>query len=133
MNKFLLVFLSVFIVSGCATKRYTLAVPLSDAESELLDCNGLALEMIRADQVELQINETGKADFRTAIGVLGDFGIGNQMAKDEAREALAIRRTAIRSAQLKKGCIGLEQIQKDITSGEEAVLDEEESMPDEQP
>lgn len=92
-------------VSACATKRYPIATPLAPAESALLTCKDLALELVRADQVEKQIDETGSMDARSVAGFLGDFGIGNSMAKSEARKALNDRRATLRDAQLQKGCV----------------------------
>ena len=91
-------------VTGCATKRYPIATPMSNSEASLLNCDNLNLELIRADQIDQQIEETGNFDGKTVIGFLGDFGIGNGMAKDEARAALAERRRTIRDAQTAKGC-----------------------------
>ena len=93
------------LASACATKRYPIATPLAPAEVSLLSCKDIALELVRADQVELQIDETGKMDGKTALGFLGDFGVGNGMAKAEARKALNIRRAALHDAQLQKGCM----------------------------
>lgn len=92
-------------LTGCATKRYPIATPLAPAEAALLTCKDIALELVRADQVEKQINDTGSMDIRSIAGFLGDFGIGNGMAKSEARKALATRRAALRDTELQKGCM----------------------------
>lgn len=60
---------------------------------------------MRADQVGKQIDETGKMDYRTVAGFLGDLGIGNGMAKEEARKALNTRRLALTVVQQQKGCV----------------------------
>ena len=93
------------LVCACATKRYPIAMPVAPEEIALMSCNDIALEIVRADLVEKQINETGTMDGRTVAGFLGDFGIGNGMAKDEARKALASRREGLHAAQIQKGCI----------------------------
>jgi len=93
------------LMCACATKRYPIALPVAQEEVALMSCNDIALELVRADLVEKQINETGTMDGRTVAGFLGDFGIGNGMAKDEARKALASRREGLHDAQLKKGCV----------------------------
>lgn len=100
-----LMIIIVLVTTACATKRYPIATPMSSGEAQVLNCENLNLELIRADQIEKQIDETGQFDGRTVIGFLGDFGIGNGMAKDEARAALAERRRNIRDAQVSKGCI----------------------------
>jgi len=90
---------------ACATKRYPIATPLAQEEVALMTCKDISLELIRADQIEKQINETGSMDGRSVAGFLGDFGIGNGMAKDEARKALASRRAGLLDAYVKKNCI----------------------------
>jgi hypothetical protein len=102
----LLIAIIIFSTTACATKRYPIATPMSSAEASMMTCKDLQLELLRADQVEKKINETGEFDSKTVIGFLGDFGIGNGMAKSEARNALADRRRTIHEAQLSKGCVG---------------------------
>ena len=70
-----------------------------------MSCKDLALELVKCDQVEKQINETGSMDIRSVMGFLGDFGIGNGMAKSDARKALFIRRADLHDAQVQKGCM----------------------------
>ena len=96
---------AAFICAGCATKRYPIATPLSRAEATLMDCKALELEMIRAEQVQQQITETGRWDGKSLLGVLGDFGIGNSMARTEAQDALNTRMSAIRRAQAQQNCL----------------------------
>lgn len=93
------------LLTGCATKRYAIATPLAATEASLLSCRDVTLELARADQIEKQIDETGKMDYRTVAGFLGDLGIGNGMAKEEARKALNARRTGLRDLQVQKGCV----------------------------
>ena len=96
--------LTSVLSTGCATKRYPIATELSSAETQLMDCNDLKLEVIRVEQTQLQIADTASTDWRSAAGFLGDFGIGNAMAKSEADKALANRLLTIRDAQVTKGC-----------------------------
>ena len=93
------------LLTGCATKRYAIATPVAPTEATLLNCRDITLELARADQIEKQIDETGKMDYRTVAGFLGDLGIGNGMAKEEARKALNQRRTGLRDLQVKKSCV----------------------------
>ena len=97
--------LAIAVTSGCATKRYPIATPLSEAEIELMDCDALQLELIRSEQVRAQINETAETDWRSVAGFLGDYGIGNTMAKNEAESALTDRVSSIRAAQARKDCL----------------------------
>ena len=91
-------------VSGCATKRYPIATEFSAAEARLMNCDQLALELVRSEQVRLQITETATTDWRSVAGFLGDYGIGNAMAKSEAEASLERRIAGIRNAQAEKNC-----------------------------
>ncbi len=91
-------------VSACATKRYPIATTFTPAEAAAMDCDDLRLELIRAEQVQAQIADTANVDWRSAAGFLGDFGIGNAMARSDADKAITQRITAIRQAQADKRC-----------------------------
>ncbi|OLF74009.1 hypothetical protein AWH62_07630 [Maricaulis sp. W15] len=109
MKKYLIAGVAVAMavsISACATKRYPIATPLSAAEIELMDCNDLQLEIVRTEQVQHQITETAETDWRSVAGFLGDYGIGNAMAKSEAETALSERLQSIRAAQARHGCMG---------------------------
>lgn len=114
----------VGLTSACATKRYPIATPFSPAEAALMDCDSLALELVRSEQVQLQIAQTGETDWRSVAGFLGDYGIGNAMARSEAERALAERVSAIRGAQAARGCLssrggsgGISQFIEDMFDG----------------
>jgi len=92
--------------AGCATKRYPIAVPLSAVESELMTCRELALEIDRIDSTRTQIANTAETDWRSVAGFLGDYGIGNAMAKSEAERALTERYRQVRRAQEARSCNG---------------------------
>lgn len=64
-----------------------------------MDCNDLRLELIRANQVQTQIAETADFDWRSVAGFLGDYGIGNAMAKSDADKAIRARIQGIQEAQ----------------------------------
>jgi hypothetical protein len=97
------------LVTGCATKRYPIATPLSGSEVSAMNCRELQLEIIRAKQVQTQISNTAQMDWRSVAGFLGDYGIGNAMAKQEAEKAIRDRVSSIRSAQTSKNCDGVVQ------------------------
>ena len=105
----LMIFLVTMSITACATKRYPIATPLSPTEAKLMTCHDLELELLRADQVELKINETGEFDGKTVLGFFGDLGIGNGMAKEEARTAVSERKITIHEAQVEKGCLRSDQ------------------------
>ena len=55
---FLLILCGAF--SGCASNRYPVASPLSQEEAELLDCDDIEVEMIRAEQTLREICEAAE-------------------------------------------------------------------------
>ncbi len=71
-----------------------------------MDCGDIRLEMIRAEQVQAQIADTANPDWRSAAGFLGDFGIGNAMARSDADKAITGRISGLRQAQAAKNCSG---------------------------
>lgn len=95
---------AVVAVSGCATKRYPIATQLTAAEVEAMDCDDIQLELVRAQQIHSQIVDTANVDWRSAAGFLGDFGIGNAMARSEADAAVIQRINGLRNARDAKGC-----------------------------
>ncbi len=90
--------------AGCATKRYPIATQMGAAERAAMTCRELDLELIRAEEVRLQITSTAKTDWRSVAGFLGDYGIGNAMAKNDAEKAINTRVTAIHAAKVEKSC-----------------------------
>lgn len=94
------------LIAGCATKRYPIAAPLSPTETSLMNCRELALEADRIESTRTQITDTAQTDWRSIAGFLGDYGIGNAMARSEAEAALQTRSQTIRSAQTTRGCMG---------------------------
>ena len=91
-------------LSACATKRYPIATNLGPAEQAAMSCRELELELIRADEVRKQISSTAEMDWRSVAGFLGDYGIGNAMAKNDAEKAVNNRVSSIRAAQASKNC-----------------------------
>lgn len=91
-------------ITGCATKRYPIATSLGAAEASTMTCREIDLELIRADEVRKQITDTAKVDWRSVAGFLGDYGIGNAMAKNDAEKAINNRVTALQAAKVQKNC-----------------------------
>lgn len=107
-KKILFVSFMMLVLAGCATKRYPIATPLSEAGAELMTCRELQIELIDTQQIRQQITETREFDWRSVASFMGDLGIGNNMAKSEADTALEGRVTTIRDAQLRNECFGSE-------------------------
>ena len=75
-----------FLLAGCATKQYPQSPELSADEKNILSCEDVRKEVVKQESVISEINRTGNFDGRTVLGFMGDFGIGNGMAKSKAYE-----------------------------------------------
>lgn len=104
MKTIIVLAVAAIALSGCATKRYPIATPLGMSEASMLTCHDIDLELIRAEEARRQISDTAKTDWRSAAGFLGDFGIGNAMAKSDAERAINNRVVALNDAKAKKNC-----------------------------
>jgi hypothetical protein len=91
-------------LGACATKRYPIATNIGASEQSMMSCHDLELELVRAEEVRLQISKTAKTDWRSVAGFLGDYGIGNAMAKNDAEKAINARVVAINDAKAEKKC-----------------------------
>lgn len=107
MNKSLKVSLfltcaSLLFISGCATKQYPQAPSVTSEEALALDCKAVTQELAKMHSVQTEINSTGQFDGRTVLGFLGDFGIGNGMAKTEAQKKATSRISQLESLKASK-------------------------------
>lgn len=91
-------------LTACSTKRYPMEAQLSEQEIAFMDCRDLHREYLRGQNLRLQVADTARTDWRSVAGFMGDWGIGNYMARSEAESALEHRMTSIRLAQQEKGC-----------------------------
>ena len=93
-------------LSACATKRYPMATTLGPAQQSAMSCQDLELELARAEMVRMHIADTAGTDWRSVAGFVGDLGIGNAMAKNDAEKALDARVASIHQALAVKVCSG---------------------------
>lgn len=77
---------AVLLLSACATKQYPQAPAVTDEEAVSLDCQALEREIVRTHAIQKEIKQTSGFDFRTVMGFMGDFGIGNGIARRTASE-----------------------------------------------
>lgn len=91
MKKIMVVAIAMGLLVGCATKQYPQAPAVTGEESAALDCTAIKQEIAKTHSVQNEIESTGQFDGRTVLGVLGDFGIGNGIAKSEARKKAQAR------------------------------------------
>ena len=102
MKKLMMVIAGMFVVSGCATKQYPQAPSVTSEESAALDCAAIKQEIAKTHSIQNEIETTGQFDGRTVLGALGDFGIGNGMAKSEARKKAQARLQQLESLKTVK-------------------------------
>ncbi|HCD1330116.1 TPA: hypothetical protein M9Y74_004946 [Klebsiella variicola subsp. variicola] len=102
MKILMIVIAGVLAISGCATKQYPQAPSVTSEESAALDCNAIKQEIAKTHSIQNEIETTGQFDGRTVLGALGDFGIGNGMAKSEARRKAQARLQQLESLKIVK-------------------------------
>lgn len=85
------VILIALLLSGCALKQYPQSAKVSDAEAQTYDCAALNQEIAKSQSVKQQIDKTGEFDALTVLGFVGDFGIGNGIAKASANSKVKAR------------------------------------------
>ncbi len=93
------VLLILLLLSGCALKQYPQSTSVSDAEAQSYDCTALNLEIAKTLSVKQQIDKTGEFDALTVLGFVGDFGIGNGIAKANANRKATARLTQLQALQ----------------------------------
>jgi hypothetical protein len=78
------VIMLAFLLVGCATKHYPQASAISAEETAALDCQTLNQEIIKTQNLQSEIQQTGDFNALTVLGFIGDFGLGNGIAKYSA-------------------------------------------------
>lgn len=96
--------LCVILLTGCATKQYPQAPAVTTEEAASFDCKTLMLEIAKAHSVQNQINETGSFDGRTVMGFMGDFGLGNGLAKSAASTKADARLMQLENLSTARNC-----------------------------
>lgn len=91
MKKIIILVVLAMATSGCATKQYPQAAAVTGEENALFTCQDVKTEIAKVHAQQGEIERIGEFDARTVFGFLGDFGIGNGMAKDSARERAQLR------------------------------------------
>ncbi|HBV91078.1 hypothetical protein NIM72_17070 [Pantoea sp. B550] len=94
--------LLVLVLTGCATKHYPQAAAVTPQETATLNCNVLDQELSKAYSVQSDIEQTGQFNALTVLGFVGDFGLGNGIAKYNATRKVEKRVTALQSLKAAK-------------------------------
>lgn len=102
MKKLVLVVVIAGVLSACATKQYPQSPAVTGEETAAFDCQAIKQEIAKTHSVQQEIESTGEFDGRTVLGFLGDFGIGNGMAKGEATKKAQARLNQLESLKAVK-------------------------------
>ena len=97
-----LIVLLTLVLSGCATKQYPQASAVTPEETAMLNCSALDQELAKAHSVQSDIEQTGQFDALTVLGFVGDFGLGNGIAKYNASQKAERRLTQLQSLKAAK-------------------------------
>ena len=93
-----LIVLLTLVLTGCATKQYPQASAVTPEETAMLNCSAL----VKAHSVQSDIEQTGQFDALTVLGFVGDFGLGNGIAKYNASQKAERRLTQLQSLKAAK-------------------------------
>jgi len=96
------VVLLALVLTGCATKQYPQATAVTPEETATLNCSALDQELVKAHSVQSDIEQTGQFDALTVLGFVGDFGLGNGIAKYNATQKAEKRVTELQSLKAAK-------------------------------
>lgn len=91
-------------MSGCATKQYGRLTPLSSYEMANYTCRDINIELSKIDAFDASVKEQAHFDAKSALGILGDYGIGNAMAKGSAEKSSTARRKELNMLAAQKNC-----------------------------
>ncbi len=91
-------------LAGCATKNFGTQPPLTDFERQNLSCREIQMEQAKVMGFAQQVDKESQFDGRDVLAALGDFGIGNSVAKSSAIDSAKQRYYQLELAAYEKGC-----------------------------
>lgn len=97
MRKIALILICSSLLGACATKQYPQAPAVTGEETVTFDCKAIKQEIAKTHSIQQEILSTGQFDGRTVLGFMGDFGVGNGMAKSEATKKAQARLNQLES------------------------------------
>jgi len=98
--------IAAIFVAGCATKNYGRLQPLTGAERVAYTCREVDLEIAKVQAFQQQVIEGAQFNMASALGILGDYGIGNSMERSGAEASAARRLGQLNDLKAEKGCYG---------------------------
>jgi hypothetical protein len=98
--------LPAVLFAGCATKRYGRLQPLTGAERVAYSCRDIDLEIAKVGAFQQQVIEGAQFNMASVLGILGDYGIGNNMERGAAEASAARRMSQLTDLKAERGCAG---------------------------
>lgn len=96
---------SALMFLGCATKHYGRQGNLTNYEKENLTCREIKLELSKIEGFVDYVNDRSTTiDGKEILAFLGDFGIGNAIEAQAARESATEKTIELRKLQVLKDC-----------------------------
>lgn len=102
--KTLLILATAAALAGCATKQFPQAVSMTDFERTAMTCHDIDLEMAKTLGTQRAIDDRAKFSGADVVAFLGDWGIGNAMAKSAAEKSVHARLGELNDLRAAKGC-----------------------------
>lgn len=104
MKTILIVAALAATLSGCATKQYVHAAPVTQFETTTMSCREIDLEIAKTHGDEQAIATTAEFGALDVLGILGDWGIGNALAYHSAQKSVAARMTTLTDLRAARNC-----------------------------
>ncbi len=100
----IVVTLGIVFLQGCATKNYGRQGILSSYEYETMTCREINLELAKMQGFIEYVNKESEFSGKDVLAILGDFGVGNYMEKNDAIKSANNRIVALNDLKKHKQC-----------------------------
>lgn len=104
MKTLLLIAALAATLTGCATKQYVHAAPVTQFETTTMSCREIDLEIAKTEGDQQAINKTYEFSILDVMAVLGDFGIGNSLAHISAQKSVDARMHTLTDLRTARNC-----------------------------
>lgn len=100
----ILILIAALALTGCATKQFATVGNVTGYERTVMTCHDIDLEIARTQGVLDKIDEQSKFSGLDVLAFLGDWGIGNAMAKSSATDAANKRMGELHDMRTARNC-----------------------------
>lgn len=104
MKTLLLIVALAATLTGCATKQYVHAAPVTQFESTTMSCREIDLEIAKTQGDQQAVDKTAEFSGLDVLAILGDWGIGNAMAHSSAQKSVDERMSNLTSLRAARNC-----------------------------